>query len=184
MLPPPTASKAPNRIPPFDPGDAHALNVIIETPKGSPSKYAYDPEHGLFKLRHVLTAGATFPFDFGYVPSTKGPDGDPLDVLVLMDSPAFAGCWIPCRLVGVIEAEQREGTARPIRNDRLIAVAQVSQRHESVKELSDLPKELLKEIEQFFIFYNEARGKRFKPLGQHGTKQARKVVQKAMVNSH
>ena len=71
-------------LPPFDP-DTHDLNVIIETPKGSRNKYTYDEPRGLFKLGGVLPAGASFPFDFGFVPSTVGGDGDPLDVLVLMD---------------------------------------------------------------------------------------------------
>src|SRR5215213_990364 len=70
------------------------LNVIIETPKGSRNKFNYDEETGLFKLGGVLPAGASFPFDFGFVPSTLGGDGDPLDVLVLMDEPAFAGCLV------------------------------------------------------------------------------------------
>src|SRR5205807_404345 len=86
--------------------DAGVLHVIIETPKGSRNKFKYDPEHGLFKLSGVLPLGAVFPYDFGFVPSTTGGDGDPLDVLVLMDEPAFAGCLVPGRLIGVIEAEQ------------------------------------------------------------------------------
>src|SRR4051794_14166126 len=68
------------------------LNVVIDTPKGSRNKFKYDEELGLFKLRKVLPLGAVFPFDFGFLPSTRGADGDPLDVLVLMDEPAFAGC--------------------------------------------------------------------------------------------
>src|SRR3954469_6625001 len=85
------------------------LNVIIETPKGSRNKFDFDEELGLFKLGGVLPAGAVFPFDFGFVPATRGGDGDPLDVLVLMDEPAFVGCLVAARLIGVIEAEQAEG---------------------------------------------------------------------------
>src|SRR5215208_2924264 len=88
--------------------DDDELNVVIETPKGSRNKYNYDEKLGLFRLGGVLTSGASFPFDFGFVPSTVGGDGDPLDVLVLMDEPAFAGCLVRTRLVGVIEAEQIE----------------------------------------------------------------------------
>ena len=80
------------------------LNVIIETPKGSRNKYNYDEGLRLFKLGGVLPSGAVFPFDFGFVPSTTGGDGDPLDVLVLMDEPAFPGRVVDVRLVGVIEA--------------------------------------------------------------------------------
>lgn len=69
------------------------FQVIIETPKGSRNKYAFDPEQRVFALKKVLPAGMTFPYDFGFVPSTKAEDGDPTDVLVLMDEPAFpAAC--------------------------------------------------------------------------------------------
>ena len=76
--------------------------VVIETPKGSPNKLAFEPRYGTFVLKGVLPAGAVFPFDFGFVPSTRAEDGDPLDVLVLMDAPVFPGCIVPSRLVGVI----------------------------------------------------------------------------------
>src|ERR687894_835887 len=91
-----------NRLPAFDP-DSGTLNAVIETPKGHRNKYKFDEERGLFLLDGVLPAGAVFPFDFGFVPSTTGGDGDPLDVLVLMDEPAFTGCLVRVRLLGVIE---------------------------------------------------------------------------------
>jgi inorganic pyrophosphatase len=84
--------------------DGDELIIVIETPKGSQNKFAFDPLFQTFVLKGVLPVGAVFPFDFGFVPSTLGEDGDPLDVLVLMDSPAFPGCVVPARLIGVIEA--------------------------------------------------------------------------------
>src|ERR1051325_11774742 len=98
------------------------LHVIIETPKGSRNKFNYDAGHDLFKLGGVLPAGAVFPFDFGFIPSTLGGDGDALDVLLLMDEPAFPGCLIPARVIGAIEAKQTEN-GKTERNDRLIAAA-------------------------------------------------------------
>src|SRR5690242_7742786 len=98
------------------------FNVIIETPKGNRNKFKYDEELDLFMLSGVLPAGAVFPFDFGFIPGTRGGDGDPLDVLVLMDEPSFTGCLVRARLIGVIEAEQTED-GKTARNDRLIAVA-------------------------------------------------------------
>lgn len=77
--------------------------VVIETPKGSPNKLAFEPRYGTFVLKGVLPAGAVFPFDFGFVTSTRAEDGDPLDVLVLMDVPVFPGCIVPSRLVGVMK---------------------------------------------------------------------------------
>lgn len=79
----------PVRMRSLDADDKHLVIVVIETPKGSRNKYAYDPKEHIFELKKVLPAGMAFPYDFGFVPSTRGGDGDPLDVLVLMDEPAF-----------------------------------------------------------------------------------------------
>src|SRR5918993_2443763 len=114
------------------------LNVVIETPKGSRNKYEYDEKLGLFKLGGVLPAGASFPFDFGFIPSTLGGDGDPLDVLVLMDEPAFAGCLVITRLIGVVEAEQTERDGETTRNDRLVGVAAESRLLGRVRTLEAL----------------------------------------------
>src|SRR5215207_962390 len=160
-----------------DEGD---LNVVIETPKGSRNKYNYDEKVGLFKLGGVLPSGASFPFDFGFVPSTLGGDGDPLDVLVLMDEPAFAGCLVRTRLVGVIEAEQTERDGETTRNDRLIGVAADSRLHTRVRTLEHLGTTLLEEIEHFFVSYNQVKGKVFKPLGRFGPERALEVVEEGM----
>src|SRR4051794_20384193 len=82
------------------------LNAVIDTPKGSRNKYKLDEKLRRYRLSGVLPAGAVFPFDFGFVPSTRGGDGDPIDVLILMDEAAFTGCIVPARLIGVLEAEQ------------------------------------------------------------------------------
>jgi inorganic pyrophosphatase len=160
--------------------DGGELNVIIETPKGSRNKFNYDEEAGLFELGGVLPAGASFPFDFGFVPSTLGGDGDPLDVLVLMDEPAFAGCLVRVRLVGVIEAEQTERDGETTRNDRLIGVAAESRLHKGVRTLKGLGPALLDEIEHFFVSYNDFKGKRFKPLGRFGPRKASELVEEGL----
>jgi inorganic pyrophosphatase len=110
----------------------------------------------LSKLSGVLPAGASFPYDFGFLPSTRGGDGDPLDVLVLMDDPAFVGCLVPARLLGVIEAEQTERNGDSTRNDRLIAVVANSITHRGLKTLGTLDKSL---VEHFFVSYNEIERK-------------------------
>src|ERR671927_2035835 len=153
------------------------VNVIIETPKGSRNKYNFDEGTGLFKLGGVLPSGAAFPFDFGFVPSTVGGDGDPLDVLVLMDEPAFAGCLVRVRLIGVVEAEQTERDGETTRNDRLIGVAAESRLHKGVRTLKGLEPALLDEIEHFFVSYNDFKGKRFEPLGRFGPKKASELVE-------
>lgn len=162
----------------YDPEAGH-LNVIVETPQGSRNKYDYDDDVRLFRLHHVLPRGATFPFDFGFVPSTLGADGDPLDVLVLMDQPAFTGCLVHARLVGVIEAEQTE-EGKTLRNDRLIAVAAASQTHSHIDSIDQLPGELLDEIEHFFASYNAMRDRRFKPIGRKGPDRAAALIQEGM----
>ena len=159
--------------------EGETLNVIIETPKGSRNKYTFDEKLGLFKLGGVLPLGANFPFDFGFIPSTTGGDNDPLDVLLLMDEPAFAGCLVESRLLGVIEAEQTED-GKTERNDRLIAVAENSRNHKNVRSLEDLNENAIGEIEHFFISYNEAKGKQFKPLGRFGADRARKLIEEGM----
>jgi inorganic pyrophosphatase len=154
-------------------------NVVIDTPRGSRNKFKYDTSLGLFRLGGVLPAGASFPYDFGFIPSTEGGDGDPLDVLVLMDEPTFPGCLITARLIGVIEAAQTE-EGKTERNDRLIAVAEESRTHKGIHSLDDLNVNLLDEIEHFFISYNEVKGKEFKPLGRHNTERAREVVEEGI----
>jgi inorganic pyrophosphatase len=155
--------------------DDGALHALVDTPKGSRNKFKWDDERKLYKLSGVLPAGAVFPFDFGYVPSTRGEDGDALDVLLLMDEPAFVGCLVEARLIGVIEARQTED-GKTERNDRLIAVAEKSRTHKEIDELGDLPENLVHEIEHFFVFYNAAKGRRFEPIGRAGSRTARRLV--------
>jgi inorganic pyrophosphatase len=154
------------------------LHVIIETPKGSRNKFAFDPETQFFKLKGTLPEGSSFPYDFGFVPSTLGSDGDPVDVLVLMDAPAFPGCLLEARLIGAIEAEQTED-GQTERNDRLLAVSASSRQHSHIHEPGDLPAQLLHEIEHFFKSYNEAAGREFRPVRRAGAKRARTLVEKA-----
>lgn len=156
--------------------------AIIETPKGSRNKFSYDPETGLFKLGGLLPEGMLFPFDFGFVPSTLGEDGDPLDVLVLMDAPAHVGCQLDIRVVGVITARQTE-RGKTERNDRLLGVAIHSYQHEDIDSIDDVSKTLLSQVEEFFVSYNRQRGKQFKVTATSGPKKAIKLL-KAGIRAH
>ncbi|HEX2960197.1 MAG TPA: inorganic diphosphatase [Ignavibacteriales bacterium] len=160
--------------------DSDNLNVIIETPKGSRNKYKYTPTLDVFKLDGSLQAGASFPFDFGFIPSTEGEDGDPLDILVLMDQSAYTGCLVPARLIGVIEAKQSATKGKFERNDRLIAVFAKSHIYSDIRSLQQLNKSTLEEIQFFFETYNRYKGKEFKALGQYGPKQALKLVKQGI----
>jgi inorganic pyrophosphatase len=152
------------------------LRAVIETPKGSSNKYDYKPHYGGFELAKTLPEGLAFPFDFGFIPSTKGEDGDPLDILVLMDFPAVTGCIVNVRLVGCIQAEQKEKGEAAIRNDRFIAISWDSRTLSDVESLTDLRSGLLDEIKEFFVQYNKLAGKKFTPIGDCDAKQALTLV--------
>jgi inorganic pyrophosphatase len=159
---------------------AGGVNVVIETPRGSRNKYSYDAELQVIALSGILPAGAVYPFDYGMIPGTRGEDGDPLDVLVLMDEPAFAGCLVPCRLIGAIRAKQTERDGSTEQNDRLIAVAEKSHGYEDVQSIHDLPKSVVQQIEHFFVSFNQVKGKKFKLEGRVGANQARKLVERGI----
>ena len=151
------------------------VNVLVDTPKGSPVKFKYDLDKDCYTIAHILPPGAVFPFDFGSIPQTAAEDGDPVDLLILMEWPSFAGCLVPVRLIGVLEAEQtQEGETD--RNDRLIGVAAASRTYADVKTLSGLPGKLLAELEHFFVSYNEERGREFRVLGRFGPERAARLV--------
>lgn len=157
--------------------DAGLVNVVIETSKGSPNKLGYEDSLGAFTLHAVLPQGAVFPFDFGFIPSTEGGDGDPLDVLVLMEAPVPAGTVVPTRLVGVIAAEERETDGEAVTNDRLIGVAPACALYRGLKKLDELPAPVVDEIEQFFTNYAEQQGKEFRPKGRSGARRAATLVE-------
>jgi len=161
-------------LPSFD-RKSRNLNVVIETPKGCRNKYGFDFDLGTYRLKGVLPNGAVFPFDFGSIPGTVGQDGDPLDVLLLMDEPVFTGCVVEARVLGVLEAKQTE-KGETTRNDRLVAVAAKSHTHASLQSLRKLDARLLDEIEHFFVSYNAARGKKFKILKRKGPNAAKRLV--------
>ena len=162
---------------PVDKSDG-LIQVIIETPRGSRNKFAFDEKQKIFSIKKVLPAGMTFPYDFGFLPRTLAPDGDPIDVLLLMDEPAFPGIAVRARLIGIIEGEQNDGKKK-IRNDRLLAVAEMNHEYAYIKKLGDLPKQFLHELEQFFVNYHQLEGKRYKLLGCKGTDVAMRMIQKA-----
>lgn len=167
----------PTQLKPVDKQDG-ILQVIIETPKGSRNKFAYDPDQRVFALRKVLPAGMAFPYDFGFLPRTIAPDGDPIDVLLLMDEPAFPGVAVRARLIGIMEGEQLDGKKK-VRNDRLIAVAEANHGYANIRRIDDLPRQLLHELEDFFVNYHNLEGKKYKLLGCKGATAALHLIDKA-----
>jgi len=167
----------PTKLKPIDKRDG-LLQVIVETPKGSRNKFAFDPEQEIFALKKVLPAGMVFPYDFGFLPKTIAPDGDPIDVLLLMDEPAFPGIAVRARLIGIIEGEQMDGKKR-IRNDRLVAVAEANHMYANIRKLKDLPDKFLHELQDFFVNYHNLEGKKYKLLGCREAEAAMRLIKKA-----
>lgn len=156
------------------------LTVIVETPKGSRSKYAYDPGCGAYELKFVLPETMTFPVDFGFVPSTLGQDGDPLDVILLLDERLAVGTKVSCRLIGALKARERSEEGEWERNDRLLAVASRARTYEPWRSLADVPVAFLREIEAFFESYNRIHGKDFRIEDRLDREPAEKLVRKGM----
>jgi inorganic pyrophosphatase len=177
----------PSRLKPLDPDDKQMLRVVIETPKGSRNKFAFNADEHIFELKTVLPAGMAFPYDFGFVPSTEADDGDPVDVLVLMDEPAFPGCVLKCRPIGVIEGEQIEKKDKnknkgkdKVRNDRIVAVEQDAHSWADTRNIDDLGKHFLQELEEFFVEYHRLSEREYRVLNVKGPGSARKLVKSSM----
>lgn len=172
----------PSRLKPFDADDQQMLRVVIETPKGSRNKFAFDVDEHIFELKKVLPAGMAFPYDFGFAPSTKADDGDPVDVLVLMDEPAFPGCVLTCRPIGVIEGEQtkkrnkNKNKNKTERNDRIVAIEQDAHSWADIGTMEDLGKQFEHELEEFFVNYHKLSGSAYRILGVKGQAAARKLI--------
>ncbi|MGH7183374.1 MAG: inorganic diphosphatase [Nitrospiraceae bacterium] len=155
------------------------LHARFNTPKGCCNKFRYDPEAGLFVLAGLLPEGMMFPFDFGFIPSTLGEDGDPIDIMVMLEAPAHVGCLIEVRIIGVIMARQTEkGMTR--RNDRLLGVAVHSDARAHLKSVRDVSSHLLEQVEEFFVSYNKQRKKTFKIRDIGGPRKALKFLKAGM----
>lgn len=155
------------------------VRAIIESPKGSKNKYKYLPDLGVFECGPALKGGLSWPFDFGFVPSTVAEDGDPLDIIILMDEAAFPGCLVHCKILGVIQAQQIEN-GQTIRNDRVVGVHDQSARFGDMKTWKDLPVSFREQTELFFNMYMSAQGKMFELLGWRDSSVAFQVIETAI----
>lgn len=159
--------------------DHGAIRAIIETPKGSRNKFAYDPQQRSFTLSRVLPAGMVFPLDFGFVPNTMAPDGDPVDVLVLMEEPSYPGIALSVRLIGILEGEQTEEDGQKSRNDRLLSVAVATQDYADIVRIEQIPQRFLSQIEEFFANYHRIQGRQYKFLGWKGVDIAIEILRRS-----
>lgn len=143
---------------------AKTFTTIVESPQGSNLKYDYDKELHLFRLSKMLPAGMAFPYDFGFIANTLGEDGDPLDVIIISEFKSFTGCVMDCRIVGAITAIQQERNGMKIRNDRFLAIPDISVTYASITNVTQFQKDIVIQLEAFFVNYNKEVGKQFKPL--------------------
>ena len=154
-----------------------SIEIVIETPKGSAQKYDYDPKTHFFRMKKILPSGMVFPYDFGFIPDTEGEDGDPLDMIVISEFYSFPGVMIKCRVIGGIKAKQTdENGKKMIRNDRFIAIPKCSNIFEKVTTIKDLPRQILDDLEEFFVDYNKLEGKKFKALDKINPREAQRLI--------
>lgn len=129
------------------------IEVMIEIPRGSRNKYEYDHERRILRLDRVLYSSVHYPTDYGFVPGTLSGDGDPLDVLVVVDEPTFPGCHMRARPIGTLTMIDEKGT-----DEKILAVPEDDPRYKEIRDLSDLPDHWPREIAAFFRTYKELQG--------------------------
>ena len=152
------------------------IEVMIEIPKGSRNKYEFDHERNVMRLDRRLFTATVYPADYGFIPDTLAEDGDPLDVLVLTAEPTFPGCYIKVRPLGVFWMTDEHGP-----DAKVISVIAGDPDYENVRQISDLPKHLLDEIEHFFNVYKDLEpGKSTHTAGFEGSGAARKVIDESV----
>src|SRR5215468_7564461 len=147
------------------------VNAVIEIPQGSVHKYEFDKELHVFRLDRTLYSPVHYPGDYGFIPSTLGLDGDPLDVLVLVDSPSFTGCVMEVRPIGVLDMLDQG-----VHDEKLLAVGKSNPRYKDVWNYSEIYPHILREITHFFSIYKDLEGKRVEAKGWQDASAARALI--------
>jgi inorganic pyrophosphatase len=132
----------------------NVINVIIEIPKGSKNKYELDKETGLIMLDRAMHTSQDYPFDYGFMPQSHWEDGDPLDVVVLTTYPLIPGVLVKVRPVAIVNMID-DGDS----DAKIIAVPDKDPRWDEVRDLADVNKHTIKEIEHFFLTYKQIQKK-------------------------
>ncbi len=156
----------------------HVVHAIVETPKGSPFKFALEPALGIIAYHEMMPQGYIWPYDYGFIPQTLGGDGDPLDVVVLLERPTFSGCLLKSRVLGAIRL-----TKNGEENDRVVAAPQrapgVSMWTDGFDTLSDVPPQARAELEGFLRGYSSTQGNAVEITGAVEAEEAMKLINRA-----
>ncbi|MEJ7812856.1 MAG: inorganic diphosphatase [Gemmatimonadaceae bacterium] len=153
---------------------AHApeiVTTVVEIPSGSRNKYELDKDSGLIRLDRVLYSAVHYPGDYGFIPRTLAEDGDPTDVLVLLNEPTFPGCLIDARPIGVLRMLDRGDP-----DDKVLAVPSNDPFYDEYFDIADIPQHYLKEVEHFFRIYKDLEGKRVQTVGWEKSERAMQVI--------
>lgn len=151
------------------------IYVIVEITKGSRNKYEYGKELGVLKLDRVLFSSLHYPGDYGLIPRTFYDDGDPLDVLVMINEPTFPGCIIEARPIGLFKMLDQS-----LADDKVLAVPARDPIFDGYRDIQDIPQHFLREVAHFFEIYKDLEGKRTKPLGWEPVSVAKEEISRAM----
>jgi len=157
----------------IDPGpdSPELVRAIIEIPKNSSNKYEYDGDLGIFRLDRALYSPMHYPGDYGFVPGTLADDGDPLDILVLVDEPSFTGCLMETRPVGVLHMVDGKEN-----DQKILAVPNRNPRYDSIHTIDQVYPHIRRELEYFFTIYKELQSAKAKMEGWGGPREARRII--------
>lgn len=148
-----------------------SVEAVVEIPRGSRNKYELDPETGAVRLDRVLFSSVHYPTDYGFIPGTHAADGDPLDVLIIVEEPTFPGCRVEVRPIGVLLMRDEKGI-----DEKILGVPVADPRFEGILDIADLQPHWLVEIENFFDTYKLLEGKETHVEGWRGADEARQVL--------
>ena len=156
---------------PIGPHAPHRVNAVVEIPQGSVHKYEYDKQLHVFRLDRTLYSPVHYPGDYGFVPGTLGQDGDPVDILILVDAPSFPGCVIEVRPIGLLRMVDQGK-----HDEKILAVAENDPVYREVRDCGDVFPHLLREVEHFFSIYKNLEGKKTEIAGWSCADDARKII--------
>ena len=147
------------------------ITVVVEIPLDGTNKYEYDKQLHVFRLDRNLHSPVHYPGDYGFIPQTLAEDGDPLDILILCDSPTFPGCTFSARPIGLFEMLDQG-----IPDEKIVAYATGNPRFRDVTSYTQVQPHVLREIEHFFSVYKDLEGKRTKALGWKDYAAAQEII--------